>query len=264
MPTVNPYLLQLVKNGFVPPAPQDPSQGGGDPNAAAGQPPPMDPSQAGGAPPMDPSQAGGMPPGAPPAGGDPAAGGGGGGDIVALVQQVVQQTLQAQQAAGGGAAGGAPGARKSGGKGGDELAHQQYKTNVILTAIVNGLNKAGIEVIIPPETLLGLPPGADAGAALSAMPQPGQQPQDPSQAGAAPADPSQGGGDPSQQAGGQVNFSPSLAMPKAGEVKPLGETIRPMDVEKTANDKYTDIGSRAGALLEMVTLLRKRKEMVGG
>lgn len=103
---LNPSLLKLAdrliaggeKQGFVPPQGMDPAMGGGgDPMAAMGGMPGMDPMAAGGG--------GAMPP-PPPPGGDPMAGGGAAApDLEAMITAAVQKAM-----AGGGMAGGAGGA----------------------------------------------------------------------------------------------------------------------------------------------------------
>lgn len=186
--TINPELLRLLRNqldgmaktAFTP----APGIAGGDP-AAAGGAPPGDPAAAGGAPPMDPAAAGGAPPGDPAAMGgmpaDPAAAMGAPPGLDPMLQQAitaaVQQALQAQGGAGGGG-------KRSGGKGGgDETASQLYKMNTLLTAIVEGLNRSGMDIQIPPQMLLGPPPGSDPATAIAMAPQPGMAPPQ----GAAPA-----------------------------------------------------------------------------
>ena len=216
---LNPVLLDfakqaagLDKRAFIP-AGQDPAAGGGAP-------PGGDPSQAGGTPPGsppggDPSM-GGAP---PPAGGDPAAAGGApppggapGGSLPNELVGLITQTIQQQMAMGGGAGGAAGGGGPKKSKGGDEVAMQLYKTNVFLMAIITALNKAGMEVEIPPEAMLGPPPGSDpAMAGQAGMQVPAGQP--------GVAQPGAPGADPNAAAGGQPQqtpFVPSLA-PKTAE-----------------------------------------------
>lgn len=216
---LNPLLLDLAKTNagirkaaFIPAG-----QAGGDPSQGGAPPPGGDPSQGGAPPPGgDPSMGGAPPPGAPP-GGDPAAAGGAPPgpppEMMGMIQQVVTQAVQ--QAMQGGQPGmpGAPGAagpKKS--KGGDEVALQLYKTNVFLMAIVRGLIKSGVEIEIPPEAMLGPPPGSDpamAGAMGANVQGMGGAPgQDPNAA---------AGQDPNAQPQQQpMNFAPALA-PKTAE-----------------------------------------------
>ena len=233
---INPALLEITrerlgmnKQAFIPspqaggPPQADPTQGGAPPGGAppGGAPPGGDPSQMGGAPPGggmppagDPSMGGGSPPGAPPAGG------GAGLDVVMQTLQRMEQLL-----AQGGQPGapGAGGPKKSGGKGGDELARQMYNQNVLLTAIITAMNKGGMQVEIPANMLLGPAPGTDPAMAAqqgigAGMGQPGvAQPGDPNAQGPGGAppgqDPNAAGGDPSQQPPQQqpMNFMPNLA-----------------------------------------------------
>jgi len=224
---LNPLLLELAKNNtglrkaaFIPAG-----QAGGDPAAGGAPPPGGDPSQ-GGAPPSggDPSMGGAPPPGDPsgaPPGGDPSGGAGGAPagpppEMMMMIQQVVTQAVQQAMQQGGqpgmpGAAG-AAGPKKS--KGGDEVALQLYKTNTFLMAIITALNKAGVQVEIPPEAMLGPPPGTDpsmAGAMGANVQSPGV---------AAPgADPNAAGGQdpnaqPQQQ---QMQFAPAIAPKTAAD-----------------------------------------------
>ena len=91
---------EMQKYAFV--AAGDPAMGG-DPAAAAGGAPPMDPA-AGGAPPMDPMAAGGAPPMDPAAGGAPPT------DPMAALGPMIQQAVQqAMASSGGGPQGAGPG-----------------------------------------------------------------------------------------------------------------------------------------------------------
>lgn len=222
----------LTKTAFIPAPGQDPAAaaGGGAPPPPGGAPAAggMAPPPPGGAPPMP-----GMPPGAPPPMGDPAAMGGappldpmaGGG-----IQGIIQQTVQAMMQQG---AGGKPGA---GGKGAkqDETANQMYKLNVMVMAIITGLNNAGIQVVIPPESMLGPPPGSDPAMAMQAantVPQPGQDPN------AAAA-----GGAPGGQQPGMLNFMPGLAPPPA----PAGGAPAPGGEQKTAAEDLGELVAPSG------------------
>lgn len=223
----NPLLMELAKanSGLTKAAFIPAGQAGGDPSQGGAPPPGGDPSQGGAPPPgMAPPGMGGDPagtaPGASPSPppGDPAAAGGApppgapGGSLPNEIVGLITQTIQQQMAAGGGQAGGAGGPKKS--KGGDELALQMYKMNVFLMAIITGLNKADIRIEIPPEAMLGPPPGSDPAMAAQqgAAVQPGQP-------GVA-----QPGADPNAAAGGQppqqqpMPFAPALQPKTAAQL----------------------------------------------
>jgi len=207
----NPVLLQMLraqldslvaasapepaqKQAFVPAGGGDPAAGGAPPGMPGpGMPPPGDPAAAGGmpppgAPPMDPAAAGGMPaPGLDP-----------------TLQQAITTAVQQAMASGGA---GVPGAKKPGtGKaGGDEVARQLYNMNALLTAIVGGLNRAGMDIQLPPEMLLGPPPGSDPATAVAMSQQIAQPP-----AGGQPADQA-APADAGQAAAAQQPIMPQLA-----------------------------------------------------
>lgn len=201
---------RLRKRAFV--DAQSASGGGGDPSAAGGMPPGMDPSQGGMPPGMDPSQ-GGMPPGMDPsqggAGGpppspggtDPSAGGGGAGgpDLQTMINNAVAQALQAQGGpAGAGGAGGAGGAA-GGLKPKIDVNVEIMQIKNMLAKIIDGL---GIPVQAQDFTAtqdklnqMAANPGSDAsgqagGAGAGAGPASAIQPPQPIQ----PAMPQAGGG----------------------------------------------------------------------
>lgn len=217
-PRDNELLQQLNKQGFVPAqaaAPGGSPEGastGGDPTMSGGDPSAMG-AAAPSTPPTDPS----MGAGAPMGGGSP--------DMVSMIQQIVQQTLQAQQAQGGASAAGGGGKKKSGG--GDEVAHQLYKMNVLVTALITGLQKSGVEIEIPNHLLLGPPPGSDPTTAMGMANQmPGATPTDPNAAAggdpnAAAADPNAavaGGAAPQDPSQSMINFMPSVAKQAAQQI----------------------------------------------
>jgi len=261
---LNSHLLEMVKQGFVPP-------GGGDP-AAGGAPPGGDPAAAGGAPP-------GVPPADPAAGGAPPAPSPGIDPM--MLQQMVQQQVQQQIAAMGmanpmggapgmmGGAAGAGGAKPKGaGKAPDETAQQLYKQNALLMSMCKHIG-----MTIPDEMFLGPPPGMDMQQAMAQPPQDpnaqqGQPPQDPNAA--APGQP-------------PINVVPSLAMPQAPMpktaeeenieaelVRSFGTTFaiadtpqKPMvevqvppwanvETPKTANENTGSLQSRASALVALL------------
>ncbi len=145
--TINKELLRharaaVEKQAFV--AAGDPAMGG-DPAAAAGGAPPMDPAMAGGAAPMDPAMAGG---GAPM---DPAmAGGAPPQDPMAMIQPMIDQAVQAAMAGGGAAAGGgAPKAKKFDP---EELDRRMYAMDVNIAKIADalGVQLSPSDVVKPP------------------------------------------------------------------------------------------------------------------
>jgi hypothetical protein len=302
--SINPVLMDLArvrtglsKTAFIPAGAAAPP--GGDPSAGGAPPPGGDPSMGGPPPGGDPSM-GGMPPGGdpsmggpppagPPPGGDPAAAGGAAPiglppEVMAAIGQVVSQAVQ--QASQGGAPGapGAPGGGKKGGKN-DEQAMQMYKTNVFLMAIITGLNKAGIQIEIPPEAMLGPPPGTDpamagaAGAAIPAGPGVASPGADPNAAAA-------GGQDPNA-APPPMNFMPSLApktaaafneddlatedeclalgmpYPKTAEASPVLSAMQEMfgAVPSQAAADDPSVTTRAGAIMEMIAASRRSRNL---
>jgi hypothetical protein len=215
----------------------------------------MDPAAAGGAPPAPgmPS-AGGAPP--PPAGVDPM--------LAGIIQQTVQMTMQNAQGLGG------AGGPKKGGKG-DEAAMQMYKMNVMLMAIIGGLNKMGADIQIPNEMMLGPPPGSDptmAMQAAGAVPQPGTDPN---------AAQGQGAQDPNAPQGQQpMNFMPALAPKQAAEdeeaVEPLGraiDKIAEMPITAEVREMFgmpeppaklaADVGTRAAGVMQLIQASRRAK-----
>lgn len=194
--TPAPALAGDPATGAAPPV--DPAMAAAAPQGAPpGAPPGGDPAAAG-APPADPAAAGGM----PPPGLDP------------MLQQAI--TMAVQQAMQG--AGGAPGAggKRTGGKGGDETASQLYKMNTMLTAMIEGLNRAGMDIQVPVQMMLGPPPGSDPAAAVAMAPQPGAQPGPPGAPPGAPAG-APPGGDPT------AAMQAQQSMPAAGKLAALLE-----------------------------------------
>ena len=173
--TINRELLRnaraaVQKQAFV--AAGDPAMGG-DPAAAAGGAPPMDPAMAGGAAPMDPAMAGG---GAPM---DPAmAGGAPPQDPMAMIQPMIDQAVQAAMAGGGGggAAGAAPKAKKFDP---EELDRRMYAMDMNIAKIADalGVQLSPSDVVKPPAGETGPTqnaPEAEAPAAGGALGQIGE------------------------------------------------------------------------------------------
>ena len=230
--TPAPALAGDPATGGAPPVDPAMAAAGGDPAAAGGMPPGGDPA-AMAAPPGDPAAAGGM----PPPGLDPM-----------LQQAITMAVQQAMQGAGGAPSAG--GGKRSGSKGGDETASQLYKMNTMLTAMIEGLNRAGMDIQIPVQMMLGPPPGSDPAAAVAMASQGGAPGMPPGMPPGAPP------GDPAAQAMPAAGKLAALldGLPQAAS--PIGYAVQVRGTGSTPTAQIPVTGSRAPTVAGLWDALR--------